>query len=314
MIKQREKMDIESYMAEFLLHIGKNKNFSNGTVGYYEFDLKEFAEFLREEFPECLDDAKNIDILVLRGYAAKLVQSKLQIGTVHRKIAVLRSFSKFLYSRAAIDVNYARHLRLPRMPKKLPTFLDFTQIDTAIDLVASDEVDNKHKLLQIRDKTIIEIFYCTGIRASELAGLNLQSVDLEQCKMLVFGKGRKERIVPFGDSARASLKAYLDNVRPQLVNDKDEVAFFLSRHGKRIRYSEIYRLVRRNLARVTDGKRSPHVLRHTFATHLLENGADIMAIKELLGHESVATTQKYSHTTIEYLRNSYRKAHPKSTK
>ena len=301
-------MDLESYIPEFLLHIGKERNFAAGTVRYYDVDLKQFVDFLKTEFPDGLTDPKNIDIIVLRAYIAGLVQAGYKTGTIHRKIDVLRSFFKFLYNRNAIDVNFVKHIKLPKMPKKFPSFLDFAQANKAMEL------PDTSKPLGLRDKAIMELLYATGIRRSELVGLNLDDIDFPQMRIKVFGKGSKERIVPFNESAKRALEEYISRARPLFDKSGTERALFLARSGARISSEEVYLIVRKYLRQVTDGKSSPHILRHTFATHLLERGADLMAIKELLGHESIATTQVYTHTTIEHLREIYRKAHPKGDK
>ncbi len=301
-------MDIESYIPEFLLHIGKERKYSDGTVEYYEIDLKQFVDFLKTEFPNGVENPKEIDIIVLRGYIASLTRAGYKTSTIHRKVSVLRSFFKFLYSRNAIDVNYTKHIRLPRMPNKFPSFLDFAQANRAMELP-----DTSTKL-GVRDKAIMELLYATGIRRSELVNLDIYDVNFAKMQIKVFGKGKKERIVPFNQSAKCALEEYISTVRESLIKNKDEKALFISSHGKRISPQEVYLIVKKYLTRVTDGKRSPHILRHTFATHLLEMGAELMAIKELLGHQSIATTQVYTHTTIEHLRKIYQKAHPKSDK
>ena len=299
-------MKLEDYIPEFLLHVGRERNFSAGTVEYYEVDLKQFVNFLEEQFPAGLEDPGQIDLIVLRAYVANLVSAGYKTGTVHRKIAVLRSFFRFLYSRGAVEVNYSKHLRLPKMPKRFPSFLDMAQANRALELPDTSTPTG------IRDRAILELLYATGIRRSELVGLNVDDVDFTQMKIKVFGKGRKERIVPFNEDAKNALMEYL-KVRDKFSKTPDEKALFLSRRGKRISPQEVYEIVKKYLSVVTDGKKSPHVLRHTFATHLLEMGADLMAIKELLGHESIATTQKYTHTTIEFIKQVYQKAHPLET-
>ncbi len=301
-------MDLESYIPEFLLHIGRERNFSPGTIEYYDLDMKQFVEFLSVEFTDGLNDPKNIDIIVFRAYEAGLGEAGYKIGTIHRKIAVLRSFFKFLYSRNAIDVNYTKHIKLPKMPKKFPSFLDFAQANRAMEL---PDISTP---LGVRNKAIMELLYATGIRRGELVGLDMHSIDFYRMLIKVFGKGSKERLVPFNESAQKALEEYLSTVRPSLQKKPDERALFLTKNGNRISAVGVYNIVRKYLSQVTDGKQNPHTLRHTFATHLLEMGADLMAIKELLGHESVGTTQVYTHTTIEYLRQVYQKAHPKGKK
>ncbi|HDG67903.1 MAG TPA: tyrosine recombinase XerC [candidate division Zixibacteria bacterium] len=296
-------MELEDYIPEFLLHIGKERNFSDGTVEYYETDLAQFVDFLKEQFPAGLEDPRQIDLIVLRAYVANLVNAGYKAGTIRRKIAALRSFFKFLYSRGVVEVNYSRHIKLPKMPKRYPSFLDFAQANEAMELPDTSTPRG------IRDRAIMELFYATGIRRSELCGLDLDDVDLTGMKIRVFGKGRKERIVPFNEAAKHALMDYL-RIRDKFLKDPEERALFLSQKGKRISPEEVYVIVKKYLSQVTDGKRSPHILRHTFATHLLEMGAELMAVKELLGHELVTTTQRYTHTTIEYIRQVYKKAHP----
>ncbi|MCD6417426.1 tyrosine recombinase XerC [bacterium] len=299
-------MDTESYISEFLLHLGKERNYSERTVEGYELSLRQFIEFLRTEFPEGISDPKNIDIIVLQAFIAGLMSGGYSVHSVHTKVSALRSFFKFLFSRGAVDVNPARLLRLPRLPKKLPSFLDFAQINGALEL------PDTSKPAGMRDRAIMELLYATGMRRNELVNLNLEDIDLKNGQVKVFGKGSKERIVPFGSAARAALEEYLSVARPKMVKSSDERALFVSKYGKRLSPLSVNNIVRKYLSQVTDGKRSPHTLRHTFATHLLEMGADISSVKELLGHSSIGTTQIYTHTTIEFLRDVYRRAHPKS--
>ncbi len=298
-------MKLQDYISEFLLYARKERGFSNGTVANYEQDLSLFVEFLENEFPEGLADISQIDLIVLRAYLSRLLFSGYKVSTIHTKIAAVRSFFKFLFRIGAIETNYTKYLKLPKLHKKFPSFLDFAQANKALSL------PDKDTILGRRDLAILELLYATGIRRAELVGLNLRDVDIEMMRVKVLGKGNKERFVPFGQAARNAIRDYLSLSRPKLAKNSDEKAFFLSRDGNRISPRQVYNIVRKYLSVVTDGKSSPHVLRHTFATHLLEMGADIMSVKELLGHESVATTQIYTHLTIERLAEIYRKSHPR---
>ena len=300
-------MNIQDYISEYLLHIGKERNYSQKTVENYELSLRHFFEFLEKEFPEGVEELQCIDIVVLRSFVAGLVDAGYDPATIHLKVSALRAFFKFLFSRGIVEANPARHIKLPRKPKKLPSFLDLVQVSDALKLPDCD------KPAGIRDIAIMELLYATGIRRGELIGLNLQDVDLRQMRITVFGKGRKERIVPFGESAKKALEEYLSIGRSALAKSSTEKALFLNNRGRRLSPISLTAVVKKYLSHVTDGKKSPHVLRHTFATHLLEMGADLMSIKELLGHEDIGTTQIYTHTTMEFLREVYRKAHPKET-
>lgn len=299
-------MDINDYISEFLLHIGKERNYSTHTVECYELALRQFVEFLERDFADILNKPAKSDIIILRAFVAGLVDAGYSPRSVHTKIAALRSFFKFLYSRGAIEINPAKHIRLPRLPQKLPTFLDFAQTNAAMEL--PDTTTSKG----IRDWTIMELFYATGIRRSELVSLDVSDIDFALMQIKVMGKGSKERLVPFGEGAKKALERYISEARPIHLKDRTEKALFLNRTGKRLSTRSVNNIVRKYLMRVTDGKASPHTLRHTFATHLLQMGADIISVKELLGHEDIGTTQIYTHTSIEFLRETYRKSHPRS--
>ncbi len=298
-------MDLESYISEFLLHISRERALSRLTVATYETSLRQFVDFLREEFPKGLSDPNAIDIIVIRGFVAGLVRAGYKVSSIHSKVAAVRAFFRFLYSRGVVDVNYARHVRLQRLPRKPPSFLDFAQINEALML------PNTETILGKRDAAILELLYATGIRCSELVALDLPDVDFGGMQVRVMGKGGKERIVPFGEAAKEALELYISSARPVLARGRDTPALFLSKSGLRLSRADVYRIVRRYLSSVSESCRGPHSLRHTFATHLLEMGADLMSVKELLGHASIGTTQVYTHTTVERLKRVYRKAHPR---
>lgn len=300
-------MNINDHIAEFLLHIRKVRNFSDLTVLTYKIDLEDFSEFLSEKFPKALEDTTKLDIWVLRTYLAGLMEAGLSPKTIQRKISALKSFLKFLVANGVIEINIAKYIKLPKADKKIPTFLDHEQTEKIFEIISPDDP------IGARNIAILELLYATGIRRSELVKLNIDDIRMNENTIRVLGKGKKERIVPFGEPAKNALKHYLSFGRPAL-KPQDKKALFISKKGRRISANQVYLLVRKTLSLVTDGKRSPHILRHTFATHLLDEGADLMSIKELLGHESIATTQIYSHATVEHLLQIYKKAHPKGKK
>lgn len=287
-----------------MLYISRERKHSENTIEAYRVDLEHFIKFLDEEFPEGIEKPSEIKIFELRGYLIGLRKAGYAVKSIHRKISSIRSFFGFLYSREAVSVNPAKKLSLPKLEKKLPTFLDFAQAEKAVEMPDSETP------IGIRDRAIMEVLYDTGIRASELLGLDLSRIDLKNGELRVLGKGNKERIVFIGQPAIDALSAYID-VREELLGDKKEKAFWLGINGNPLLRRDLYRIVHKYLRAQTDGKASPHVLRHTFATHLLERGADLMSIKELLGHESLSATQIYTHTSIQHLKDIYKKAHPK---
>ncbi|MCK5833492.1 tyrosine recombinase [bacterium] len=300
-----ERIYLANLISEFLLYISKERHLSPNTVASYKVDLTQLLDFLTDNFPEGLINPKNIEIVDLRGFLAGLKHAGYSKRSIHRKISSVRSFFAFLYSREIVEFNPARYLTLPKLEKRLPNFLDFAQANEALEL------PNDSTPLGIRDKAIMEVLYGTGIRASELLAIDKHRLNLENSEIKVIGKGNKERIVLIGEPAIEAIKDYI-RIRPDLLSEKKETAFWLTKSGMELNRRDLYNIVHKYLKQVTDGKASPHVMRHTFATHLLDCGADLLAVKELLGHESLSTTQIYTHLTIEHLKETYRKAHPKS--
>ena len=300
------EQNLHDLVGEFLIHLSRERRYSANTVEAYRIDLGQLLEYLEEQFPEGIQEPDKVGHLELRGFLAGLRRGGYSIRSIHRKISSVRSFFGFLYSREAVNSNPARALILPKLEKHLPTFLDFAQAHDALALPDTSTP------LGIRDAAILEILYDTGMRASELLGLTLAKENLKNGEIRVTGKGNKERIVFIGPPAIEALKRYLD-VRSELISGRENKELWLTRTGKALTRPGLYTIVNKYLRQVTDGKASPHVLRHTFATHLLERGAELLAVKELLGHVSLSTTQIYTHTTIEHLKEAYRKAHPKGS-
>ena len=299
-----------NYIKTFLNYLETEKQYSLHTVRAYEDDLLQFNAFMvaidgKESYPVTAIKQETI-----RQFLGSLREEGLAKRSIARKLVALRSFFKFLVKKNVVEMNPAINVGSGKLDKNLPEFVEEQAMHRMMDAVDSSTVEG------CRDKAILEILYGTGIRLNELVGLNLYHVDVYDGTMKVLGKGNKQRVVPIGRKAIQALKAYLEQ-RPTLFSNQttaeDKSAVFLTNRGKRIYPEAVYRLVHRSIGLVSEiEKKSPHVLRHTFATHLLNHGADLRAVKELLGHESLSTTQLYTHVTIDRLKRAYDLAHPKS--
>ena len=299
-------------VREFLTYLAKERNYSPHTVLAYEDDLGQFAEFIaaqgRARKKRALAD---IDQGLVRAFLGDLYEKGMSKKTTARKLASLRSFFKFLVRRSVLAANPAAGIASPKLPRILPSFLDEPSVEKMMDL------PDLSTAVGTRDRAILELLYGTGIRLSELIGLNAGQIDMRQGTLRVLGKGSKVRVVPVGSKAREALERY-GQVRAVLLGGggtgaADRDALFLTVHGKRMYPRGVYLVVTKYIAGVSElEKKSPHVLRHTFATHLLNRGADIRAVKELLGHESLSTTQLYTHVTVDRLKRVYSQAHPKA--
>ena len=306
------------YLTEYLDYLKITKNYSFHTVQSYETDLLQFGEYIFKTETTAGKDSGftgkkiNFDTLelnFLKSFIAELSDpssygKKYSRKSVSRKISVLKSFYKVLAGKKYILKNTAALLIFPKTSKKLPSFLSQREMSELLSHKYITEIS-------ILDKAVIELFYSTGIRLSELIGLKLSSINFKNKTLKVFGKGSKERIVPFGKNAAEAVNNYL-KIR-EICNTGNLEYLFLNKNGKKLYPVQVNRIIRKNLSLVTDlKKKSPHVLRHTFATHLLDNGADIRAVKDLLGHESLSTTQIYTHLTPEKLKKVYKQSHPRA--
>jgi tyrosine recombinase XerC len=290
-------------IAEFLAYLKHEKNASPHTLAGYERDLRQVAAYLKDREVRW-DRAGNV---VLRGFLAELHEKKRRKTTIGRKLAALRSFYDFALRRKWITENPAKILARPRQEKKVPSFLSEDETAALLDLPRSA------RPLDVRDRAILELFYATGIRVSELVGIETADLHFSERLVRVRGKGKKERIVPFGGKAREALEDYR-RVRPGLAaGGAGGEAFFLNYRGGRLTTRSVQRMVRKYIRRTAVARKiSPHSLRHSFASHLLGRGADLRVIQELLGHASLATTQKYTHVDLQQLLTVYRKSHPRS--
>ena len=286
---------------DYLLH---ERNYSKGTVEYYRADILELQRFGEEMLGDLTPS--DVDAELVREWIASLMDKGLASNTINRKLSSIRTYYKFLLRRGEVAVDPLRKVTGPKKKKPLPVFLREGEMNRLLD-----DMDFGEGFEGCRDHMIIEMFYATGMRLSELIGLDDKDVDFSASLVKVTGKRNKQRLIPFDEELGRSMREYV-NVRNEAVPVRSD-AFFVRKNGKRLYRSIVACLVKRNLSKVvTVKKRSPHVLRHTFATAMLNNGADLGSIKELLGHESLATTEVYTHTTFEELKKVYNQAHPRA--
>lgn len=289
----------------FLRYAEFERNFSAHTLRAYRKDLKEFVEFLgaQESFKP-----HQVTFLKLRQFLAALRSRQCSRATIHRKLAAIRSFYQFLLRQGLVESNPAKSVSTPKMEKKLPTFLDETQVQKLLGAPRGDT------FLAARDRAILETLYSTGCRVGELVGANIDDLDLVGESLAVRGKGRKVRLCPLGRYAVATLRTYLD--RRERLSEKpqfDRHALFVNKVGARLSGRSVGRLLEKYIKQEGIAvSASPHTLRHSFATHLLNRGADLRAVQELLGHASLSTTQIYTHVTTERLKEVYDMAHPRA--
>ena len=289
----------------FLKYLRFERNYSEKTIISYGIDLREFERYLKEEVDAELD-LTTVHADNVRNWIVRLMDNGCVVASVNRKLSSLRSFYRFLLRKKAISVNPLLKISGLKKKKTLPSFLKVEEMDRILDETSFGE-----GFEGCRDRMILEMFYATGMRLSELIGLNDADVDFSARLIKVTGKRNKQRLIPFGDELSDDLLKYI-KVRNEALPEREKALFVLS-NGNRMYPAAVYKLVRRNLSKVvTLKKKSPHVLRHTFATAMLNDNAELRAVKELLGHESLATTEIYTHTTFEELKKVYKQAHPRA--
>ena len=288
----------------FLEYLRLERNYSERTIVSYETDLREFEEYFQEV--DAGLDFKKIDADIVRRWMVHLMDEGRAATSVNRKLSTLRSFYRFLLRRKEVVINPMLKVVGPKKKKPLPFFVREKDMDRLLDESLFGE-----GFEGCRDRLILEMFYATGMRLSELIGLNDADVDLSARLIKVTGKRNKQRLIPFGKELEENLSLYI-KVRDEAF-PKGAERFFVLKNGKRMYPMGVYRLVKRNLSKVVSlKKRSPHVLRHTFATAMLNDHAELQSVKELLGHESLVTTEVYTHTTFEELKKVYEQAHPRA--
>lgn len=300
---------MRSEIGDFLDYLTYERNVSVNTVSAYRDDLESFVSFLCNDYftmsREQLD-LRRIDHLTVRSYLAHLARRKLARASTARHLSALRSFFKYLMREGVVEANPARTVSTPKREKHLPSVMQPADVALLLEQAVLE------KPLGVRDRAWLELLYASGLRISELVGIDLDDIELRAKLVKVRGKGSKERIVPFGSKAESAIRDYL-NVRADLIKDPDEQALFVNYRGERITTRSVRRLFDGYVhdAALRAGI-SPHTMRHSFATHLLNAGADLRGIQELLGHASLSTTQKYTHLNDWQLIAVYKKAHPRA--
>lgn len=296
------------HLATFIRYLKVQKNASPHTITSYQADIDHFFSFAAVKLG--LDEAPLAAVtpILIRAYLASLKEEDYARRTIARKMAALRSFFRHLCRETVVAENPFTAVRTPKLEKKLPVFLDPAEITAILDLPGRDALGR-------RDAAILELLYATGVRVGELVGLAVRDVDLDSGYALVYGKGSKERVVPVGRKAIAAVKLYLDLARPRLIaaGQASHDKLFVNKSGGPLTDRSVRRVVDKYVAALAIVKNvSPHTIRHTFATHLLNNGADLRAVQELLGHVNLSTTQLYTHVTKDRVKSVYQQAHPRA--
>lgn len=298
---------MNNWVEDFVAYLRYERAYSERTVVPYQEDLKAFESYYRNLDSQLSWNTVPVD--VIRDWIVNLMDQGHKASSVCRKLSAVKSFYKFLLRRGLVDVDPANQVVGPKKDKPLPYFIREKDMDFLLDRVHFPETPQG-----VRDRLILMMFYTTGIRAGELLGLDVTDISMEERQLRVTGKRNKQRIVPFGHELYQELESYLEQRSRMKISDEAEKALFLTdKTGRRMQYTQVRTIVNHYLSLVTtQTKRSPHVLRHSFATSMLNNKADLQSVKELLGHESLATTEIYTHTTFEELKEMYNQAHPRA--
>ena len=291
-------------VKKFIDYLLFEKKYSNHTAVAYKKDIEMFESFLSKKFPQ--SNSLNVNYSLIRSWIVKLVSNNISNRTINRKISSLNSYYKFLVKINAIKLNPLTNHKALKMSKKLQVPFSETEIISVLNLIETDSFEG------LRNKLIVELFYSTGMRRTELVNLQLNDVDISKSQLKVLGKRNKERFIPLLQTVLETYKAYII-VRSTLKSLNRSKFIFLTKNGQRVYDKLVYRVITNYFDSVSSKvKKSPHILRHSFATHLLNNGADLNSVKELLGHSSLAATQIYTHNSMAELQKVYKKAHPRA--
>lgn len=299
------------YKKRFYTYLQFEKRYSLNTLDAYKVDLEQFSDFILTQYPDEDPDLISVHHRQIRAWIVQLMDQQISAKSVNRKISTLKTYFRFLLKQEAIRINPMAKVIAPKMPKPLPVFIETNNMNSLFGLIENEypESNEMEKFIKARDRLIIEILYSTGIRRAELLGLKNESFNQSSKTVKVLGKGNKERIIPVSDALLKFVFEYI-GIRNKLVGEKEFL--LVTEKGKKAYPGLIHNIVSSLLEHVsTLTRKSPHVLRHTFATHLSNSGAELNAIKELLGHASLASTQVYTHNTIDKLKDIHRHAHPK---
>jgi len=296
---------VEYYIKDFLNYLQYQKRYSRHTIISYETDLTAFSHFLQTQYGET--SIEDIKPAFIRTWLASLKELGNTSKTINRKISALKSFFKYQLKKEILQISPMEVISSPKNAKRLPQFVDKKDIDTLFTYVEfTDDWQGA------TERLILQILYNSGIRQAELINLQQNQIDINNTSIKVLGKGNKERIIPISNQLKSSIQSYIKLKKEQFPQDK-EPCLLINKKGKKLYPRYVYDVVKKYLSMVTTiDKKSPHILRHSFATHLTNNGADINAIKELMGHSSLAATQIYTHNSIEKLKEAFKKAHPKA--
>jgi integrase/recombinase XerC len=295
---ERYSVELQNFIAQL-----SARGLSSNTLKAYRSDISDYLEFLKDKKLEL-----NIDSV--RDWLFRISQAGATKTTLARKGSSIRAFTAWLFEKGAIDVDPALRLRSPKLDRSLPKVATENSLDKVFERLRARALDEKPVALM--ELAAFELLYATGMRVSELAGANLQDVDYSRQLILVTGKGNKQRMLPYGAPAAQALENWVRLGRPKLQVEASPDALLLSSRGKRVGVRQLYSLVAKELAETPTGKTGPHTLRHSAATHLLDHGADLRAVQEILGHASLGTTQIYTHVSVERLRKSFEQAHPRA--
>jgi len=288
------------FKDKFIQYISSEKRFSEHTIKSYSSDISQFQDFLSSEF-DITNKVEEISFQLIRSWIAYLLENGINPRSVNRKISTLKTYFKFLLREGVLQDNPMLKVISPKSKKRLPVFIEEEQIENLLNKVEFEE-----GFVGERNKLIIEMFYVTGIRLSELINIKIKSIDFENNLVKVLGKRNKERLIPLSVNM---LKELVDFIKKHQLSN----FLFTNLDGNKLYTKLVYRVVKKYIGEISSvNKKSPHILRHTFATHMLNNGADINAIKELLGHANLSATQIYTHNTIEKLKSVYKQAHPRA--
>lgn len=291
-------------IEKYIRYLRYEKNYSSHTEISYSEDLYQFSDFIHEHFPDT--DIKSVDSDIIRMWIISLMENKISPRSVNRKLSALKSFYKYLLRIGTVTIDPAKKIAGPKTSKPLPAFINSTDMDKMLD---EDPMDNSFE--SFRNHAMLELFYASGIRRAELIGLKDTDLDLIAGTIQVTGKRNKQRLIPISDEIKSLLNQYIQIRNEEIKNQSGYL--FVRIDGQQLYPMLVHRIVSENLKHIpTLSKTSPHVLRHTFATGMLNNGADINAVKELLGHSSLAATEIYTHTSFEELKKIYNKAHPRA--
>jgi integrase/recombinase XerC len=292
---------MKQYIDRYIDTVRRERLFSMHTVTAYRADLEQLNTFVTDHFESDDVNPKRIDTITLRLFLGELADAELRPRSIARKTTAIRSFFQYLLKKGVIEENPARSLKTPKIPRDLPDVVDASDMKDVFDAIPDDDENS------LRDRAILELFYSTGIRLSELVSLQRDSIDWNGMTIRVLGKGNRERIIPFGKTAQKALMSFIaatGSVTPSV---------FVNKNGRPISRRTVQRVVEKYISMASEVKKqSPHVIRHSFATHLLDRGADLRAVQELLGHKNLSTTQIYTHVSVERLKRIYQEKHPRA--